>query len=294
MTEKDSGAFRVSHEMRSLISLALFEDIGTGDVTSVATLPENLRGAGRLFSKAEGILCGMEVAQAVLELVDRRVKMDVRLGDGSPLSPGKEIARIEGPYRSILMAERLLLNFVQHLSGVATLTAAYVNALRAKGGKAQVVDTRKTTPLWRRFEKYAVRVGGGGNHRFALYDMYLVKNNHVDAAGGMETALKRVQEHNEEPALPVAVEARNLDEVRAILSKGADLILLDNMSIPQIEQALQVIDGQIQVEITGGVTLDNIGDYAHLAVDRISVGALTHSAPALDISLHVEKEGDGA
>jgi nicotinate-nucleotide pyrophosphorylase (carboxylating) len=278
----------VSHEDIALISLALAEDIGCGDVTSDATIPASQMGKGRIFAKSAGALCGMPIASAIVSLVDPRIQMQCQAQDGQMLSPGQTIATLEGPLRSILTAERLVLNFLQQLSGTASLTRQFVDKLRAVGSKIDVVDTRKTTPLWRRFEKYAVLCGGGVNHRFGLYDMYLIKNNHVDAAGSVAEALKRVHTHNNGNARKVAVEARDLEEVRAIMSVGADLVLLDNMDVETIRQSCEIINHRALTEITGGVNLSNLDQYAALPVDRISIGALTHSAPSLDIALHLE------
>jgi nicotinate-nucleotide pyrophosphorylase (carboxylating) len=282
-------SLEITEELESLLRLALQEDVGSGDVTSEATIPAAQMGEGFVFAKSQGVLCGVTVAERVMRLVDANTDMRVLAADGESLGKGMRIAELHGGLRSILTAERVMLNFLQRMSGIATLTRRYVDALREAGSAIQVVDTRKTTPVWRRLERHAVATGGGVNHRFALYDMYLIKNNHADAAGGVGEALRRVREHNQGRALRIAVEARNLDEVRAILKQGADLILLDNMAVPEIREAVALIAGRAQTEITGGVTLENVRDYAGLPVDRISVGALTHSAPALDIALHVEK-----
>ena len=287
---------RIAPGLRRLLAQALREDVGPGDATSIATVPPPLAGSGRIFAKQAGVLCGVQVAREVFRLVDRRIRLTAVAQDGATLRPGDDIARVTGPLRSILTGERLALNFLQRLSGVATLTRSYVEALRAAGSRIEVVDTRKTTPLWRGLERHAVRVGGGHNHRFALYDMYLVKNNHADAAGGVGEALRRVAQHNarRRKCLPVAVEARNLDEVRAILAEGADLILLDNMTPEAIAKAARLIGRRAKTEITGGVTLKRLERLARLPVDRVSVGALTHSAPALDIALHVKKRTERA
>lgn len=285
---------KITPDLSSLLAMALFEDVGPGDVTSLATIPERQMGSGRIFAKQAGVLCGVEVARRVMELVDPRVKMRALARDGEELEAGQAIARLSGPVRSILTAERVMLNFLQRLSGVATLTHRYVRALREAGSAMDVVDTRKTTPLWRALERHAVRAGGGVNHRFALYDMYMIKNNHVDASGGVGEALRRVHAHNKASAgkrLLVSVEARNLAEVRAILDEGADLILLDNMRPAQLRRAAEIIGGRARTEITGGVTLSSVSTLASLPIDRVSIGALTHSAPALDISLHVELAG---
>ena len=284
-----SAPLRITPALRRLVGQALREDVGPGDATSIATVPPALPGTGRIFAKQAGVLCGLDVAREVFRIVDRSIRLTAAAHDGAVLKPGDDIARVTGPLRSILTGERLALNFLQQLSGVATLTRRYVDALRAAGSRIEVVDTRKTTPLWRELERHAVRVGGGRNHRFALYDMYLIKNNHADAAGGVGEALRRVARHNarRRKRLPVAVEARNLDEVRDILAEGADLILLDNMPPEAMAEAARLIGRRAKTEATGGVTLDNLERLAGLAVDRVSVGALTHSAPALDIALHV-------
>ena len=267
--------------------MALKEDVGTGDVTSEATVPADRKGEGRIFSREEGVLCGLTVAREILRQVDPKARLRTKMSDGEPMAPGLTIATVHGSLRSILTAERLMLNFLQQLSGVATLTRRHVDGLRAAGSKMDVVDTRKTTPLWRVLQRHAVRCGGGVNHRFALYDMYLVKNNHIDAAGGVEAALAGVRAKNRNHRLTVAVEARTLDEVRRIMAAGADLVLLDNMSPSQMRRAVEIIDGRARTEITGGVTLRRIPTLASLPVDRVSIGALTHSAPALDVALHV-------
>jgi nicotinate-nucleotide pyrophosphorylase (carboxylating) len=278
---------RITPRLRRLLTMAIEEDVGPGDVTSRATVRAGQEGVGSVFAKQPGVLCGVEVARAVMRLVDSRVRMEIRARDGARLSAGQEIARLRGPLRSILAAERLMLNFMQHLSGVATLTRRYVEAFRKAGSGIQVTDTRKTTPLWRELERYAVRAGGGINHRFALYDMYLIKNNHVDAAGGVGEALRRVWKSNPRRRLDVAVEARNMAEVREALDAGADLVLLDNMRPSQVRRAAEVVAGRMRTEITGGVSLRRVRGLASLPVDRVSIGELTHSAPALDIALHI-------
>ena len=287
-------ALKITPELSELLCQALAEDVGSGDVTSLATIPVHQKGRGRIFAKQRGVVCGLAVARHVLRLADPKARFEALVADGTAVEPGQDLARVSGSMRSILTAERLMLNFLQRLSGVATLTRAYVDILRQAGSRAEVVDTRKTTPLWRILERQAVRAGGGTNHRFALYDMYLIKNNHIDAAGGVGEALRRVAEHNRgkgRARLEVAVEARTLAEVCEILAEGADLILLDNMPPTLLRRALAEIGGRIRTEITGGVTPGRLKTLATLAVDRFSVGALTHSAPSLDISLHVAGEG---
>jgi len=273
--------------MESLLVLALQEDIGPGDVTSNAVVPPRMVGEGLIFSKQHGVLCGIEVARRVMRLVDKKVEMEILAEDGALLEPMMEIAKLRGPLRSMLSAERLMLNFLQRLSGIATQTRHFVSALRAAGSSIEVADTRKTTPLWRTLERHAVRVGGGINHRFALYDMYLIKNNHVDAVGGMREALRKVHAANRKAKLKIAVEARNLGEVEDILAIGADLILLDNMPPIIIRKAAELVAGRIPTEVTGKVSVHQVPVLAKLPVDRVSVGALTHSSAALDISLHI-------
>jgi nicotinate-nucleotide pyrophosphorylase (carboxylating) len=297
-TQKGAGhlvpAIKISPELNERLRQALAEDVGPGDVTSLATIPAQQKGRGRIFAKQRGVVCGLTVARQVLRLADPQARFDALVEDGASVEPGQDLARVSGSMRSILTAERLMLNFLQRLSGVATLTRTYVDVLRQAGSRADVVDTRKTTPLWRILERQAVRAGGGANHRFALYDMYLIKNNHIDAAGGVGEALRRVAQHNRgrgRARLEVAVEARTLAEVREILAQGADLILLDNMPHALLRRALKEIGGRIRTEITGGVTPGRLKTLARLPVDRFSVGALTHSAPSLDISLHVVEEG---
>ncbi|MFW6287088.1 MAG: carboxylating nicotinate-nucleotide diphosphorylase [Candidatus Sumerlaeota bacterium] len=277
---------KISTRTERLIGQALEEDRQTGDVTSLATITAEQKGSGRVFAKEAGVLAGLEVARLVLKMVDPTAQMTAKATDGDTLEKGDDIARVKGPLRSLLTAERLMLNFLQRLSGVATLTRQYVDAL-GENSRTRILDTRKTTPLWRELERHAVVMGGGENHRFALHDMYLIKNNHIDAAGGVRKALERVHQHNKKRRLPVAVEARTLDEVREVVASGADIILLDNMRIDQIRRAIDIIEGRCQIEVSGGITPCRVKSLSRLDVDRISVGALTHSAPALDISLHL-------
>lgn len=280
-----------SPEMNRLIDLAIAEDLGTGDITSEACIPPEQKGQGVIFFKQEGVLCGLDVARTVLERICPDAVFEPLAQEGDWLESRAKVARLQGSLAAILSAERLMLNFMQRLSGIATLTRLYVKILEEQGSAIKVADTRKTTPLWRPLEKYAVRVGGGINHRYALYDMYLIKNNHIDAAGSVQKALRGVHAHNQGKGFPVAVEARDLNEVEAILEEGADLILLDNMPPGLILQAIERIGDRAKTEITGGLTPENLSEYADLKVDRISVGALTHSAPSLDISLHLQQEG---
>jgi nicotinate-nucleotide pyrophosphorylase (carboxylating) len=288
-SKKHFPPLKMSASTCRLIDQALKEDRQSGDVTSMATIDPSQKGSGRIFSKAHGVLAGLEVARYVLKQVDPKARLIARAEDGDMLKKNTDIAEVKGSLRSLLTAERLMLNFLQQLSGVATLTRQYVDAL-GKKSKVQILDTRKTTPLWRELERHAVRMGGGTNHRFALHDMYLVKNNHIDATGSVREALERVHKHNRKRKLPVTVEARTLDEVRDIVALGADIILLDNMRIDQIRRAADIIGKQSKIEVSGGITPKRVKALAGLPIDRISVGALTHSAPALDISLHLNAE----
>jgi len=270
-----------------IIRQALAEDVGSGDVTSAWTLPPDLRLRGIIRAKASGVLAGLDVARRVFAAVDRHVRFHELASDGQEISQGDLLAVVEGPGRAILGAERVALNFVQRMSGIATLTNRYVTAVR--GTKAIILDTRKTTPGLRVLDKMAVRLGGGQNHRFGLDDMVLIKDNHIAASGGITAAVQAVRSQNQR-GLPVEVEVKNLDELREALSLGVERILLDNMGVEQLRQAVEVTAGRAKLEASGGVNLDTVAAIARTGVDYISVGALTHSAPAMDISLDVENE----
>jgi quinolinate synthase len=270
-----------------IIRRALAEDIGSGDATSAWTLPHDLHLRGRIRAKASGVVAGLDVARKVFAAVDRRVHFHSLASDGHEIARGDLLAVVEGPARSILGAERVALNFLQRMSGIATLTHRYVEEVR--GTKAIILDTRKTVPGLRVLDKMAVRLGGGQNHRFGLDDMVLIKDNHIAAAGSITAAVQAVRSQNQQ-GLPVEVEVKNLDELGEALSLGVERILLDNMTVEQMRQAVHVTAGQAKLEASGGVKVNNVGDIAKTGVDYISVGALTHSAPALDISLDVENE----
>jgi nicotinate-nucleotide pyrophosphorylase (carboxylating) len=269
-----------------LIDLALAEDLGdAGDVTSRATIPEDLRGKAAFVSRAPGVLAGIEAAQQVFQRVDSKVTFTASLADGHCLTKGETFATVEGPMRSILMSERTALNFLQRLSGVATLARHFVDAIT--GLPAKIFDTRKTTPGWRRLEKYAVRVGGGTNHRVGLFDMVLIKDNHLAAVGGDITAAIR-HSRKQFPKLPLEVEVESLLQLEVALAAKPDIVLLDNMSVEQMRDAVArrtAIAPEVKLEASGGVNLQNVRSIAESGVDRISVGALTHSAKALDIAL---------
>jgi len=268
-----------------IIENALLEDIHTGDITTLAVLPEKREVHGRLKAKEAMLLAGIEVAARVFSLLDQKIRFTPHFADGQQLKNGAIIADIEGDAASLLQGERVALNLLQRMSGVATLTARYVHAVQ--GTKARVVDTRKTTPGLRLLEKYAVRVGGGINHRTGLYDGVLIKENHIAAAGGITAAILRARAYIPH-TLRVEVEVETLEQVREALAAGADIIMLDNMGLPAMGEAVALIAGKALVEASGGVSLESIREIAETGVDIISVGALTHSARAMDISMLLE------
>lgn len=273
-------------QLIDLIKYALSEDIGDGDHTSLSTIPSTATGKARLIVKEEGILAGMRIAPLVFELVDPKIVFDQLLQDGTAVKPGDIAFTIEGPSISLLSAERLVLNFMQRMSGIATVTNRYTKEL--EGLHTKVIDTRKTTPLMRELEKEAVRIGGGGNHRFGLFDMILIKDNHVDFAGGISQAIGAAQQYLKKTGkdLKIEIEVRNFDELNeAIEFGGIDRIMLDNFTPEMLTQAVKVIDGRFETEASGGITLNTLRSYALSGVDFISVGALTHHIKSLDLSL---------
>lgn len=268
---------------------ALQEDIGDGDHTSLATIPAGTLGKAKLLVKEEGILAGVELALYIFEIVDPALKVDVFLHDGAAVKPKDVAFEVEGNVHSILKAERLVLNCMQRMSGVATRTREIVDLL--KGTNTKVLDTRKTTPGLRYLEKWAVRIGGGVNHRFGLYDMILIKDNHVDYSGGIRQAIQNALDYvANTKKLAVEIEVRNLDELEQVLQTGGvDRILLDNFNFTDLKQAVNMVDGRYITEASGGITIDNVRDYAACGVDYISMGALTHSVKSLDLSLKAVK-----
>jgi nicotinate-nucleotide pyrophosphorylase (carboxylating) len=266
-----------------LVRMAIAEDIRTGDVTSRSILPRGQRNRAEIIAKAEGVMVGVPVAGLVFSRVDASIQFDHDLDDGAPVHPGDRIAHLEGPAVGVLSAERIALNFLQHLSGVATLTAAYVRAVA--GTRAVILDTRKTIPGYRAMEKYAVRLGGGQNHRMGLYDMALIKDNHIAAAGSIAMAVKRVRAAD--PGVDVEVEVTTLDQLREALVLAVDRIMLDNMDMDTMREAVRITAGRVGLEVSGGVNLQTVSAIAALGVNFISIGALTHSAPALDISMEI-------
>jgi nicotinate-nucleotide pyrophosphorylase (carboxylating) len=272
------------------ITEALKEDVGDGDHTSLSTIPAGTVGKAKLLVKDEGILAGIELASEIFNIVDAGLKVNIFLNDGAAVKP-KDIAfEVEGSAQSILIAERLVLNCMQRMSGIATTTRKIVDLL--EGTNAKVLDTRKTTPGLRYLEKWAVRIGGGVNHRFGLYDMILIKDNHVDYAGGIRQAIERANQYltDHHKKLAIEIEVRNLEELDQVLQAGhVNRILLDNFSFADLRQAVNIIQGRFITEASGGITIDNIREYAMCGVDYISVGALTHSIKSLDLSLKAIK-----
>jgi nicotinate-nucleotide pyrophosphorylase (carboxylating) len=262
---------------------ALEEDIGWRDLTS--SILEDVEAVGIVSSKEEGVLCGIQVARAVFKILQEDCLFNPFLEDGDPLAKGSIIAEIKGKARALLGGERVALNFLQHLSGIATLTRRFVEKIQ--GTKARILATRKTIPLLRALEKYAVEVGGGYPHRFALYDGILIKNNHIALIGDIKEAIKRAKEMF--PYHKIEVEARNLEELKEAIDAGADIILLDNMSVEELKEAVRIAQGKVMLEASGGVSLDNVREIAETGVDFISIGALTHSAKAIDIHMEVRK-----
>src|SRR6185312_7735109 len=265
---------------------SLKEDVGDGDHTSLATISAGSRGKAKLLVKDHGILAGVELAVEIFHVVDPDLQVSVFLKDGAKINPGDIAFEVEGKAQSILTAERLVLNCMQRMSGIATKTHQITSIL--KGTKTKVLDTRKTTPGMRYLEKWAVRIGGGVNHRFGLYDMILIKDNHVDYAGGIKNAIEKTKEYlaMQNKKLAIEIEVRNIDELSQVLQiGGVDRILLDNFSFNDLRDAVKMINGQYPTEASGGITVDNIGQYAACGVDYISMGALTHSVKSLDLSL---------
>jgi nicotinate-nucleotide pyrophosphorylase (carboxylating) len=270
--------------LRAKVCEALDEDLGPDrkDVTTDPLVPASMWAEAELLAKAEGVVAGLDVAAEVFRLVDPAITFSPALEDGARTAAGTVLARADGPLRGLLRAERTALNFLQQLSGVASLTRRFVDAA---GGRTAILDTRKTVPGLRPLQRLAVAAGGGVNHRYNLADAVLVKDNHVAAAGGTAAAIRLARTSE----LPVEVEVENLVELEAALGEGAEAVLLDNMTPDQVAEAVRVAAGRTVLEVSGGVTLDTVAAYAATGVDRISIGALTHSAPALDISMEVTR-----
>ncbi len=269
----------------ALLDLAFAEDLGDGDHTTLSTIPADAMGRSKLLVKEEGVLAGVEVAKKVLHKVDPTIKVDVMIEDGAHVKPGDIAFVAEGPVRALLIAERTMLNIMQRMSGVATVTRRYQDEL--KGLKTKVLDTRKTTPGMRMLEKEAVALGGGKNHRIGLFDMILIKDNHEDFAGGLEKAVERAKAYCKENGkdLKIEVECRSLEDIqRALDCGGVDRIMFDNFTPEQTVEAVKLVNGRAETESSGGITLENLRQYGETGVDYISVGAITHSVKGLDLS----------
>jgi nicotinate-nucleotide pyrophosphorylase (carboxylating) len=278
-----SGALLDPSDYRDLVARALAEDIGAGDVTTAATVPPETMAHGVFIAKAVCTIAGLDVAFEAFRQIDTRVTTTALKHDGDRCGAGETIARVEGPAAALLTGERTALNFLQRLSGVATQTRRFVDAAT---GRIVVLDTRKTTPTLRALEKYAVRVGGASNHRAGLYDAVLIKDNHIRVAGSVSVAIQKARAYR--PDLSIEVEAQTLAQVDEAIASGADIVLVDNMTDEDIREAVRRVAVRAKVEISGGVTLDRIPALAALGADFVSVGALTHSAPAVDISFEIE------
>lgn len=270
----------------SLLELAFAEDIGDGDHTTLCCIPQTEIGSSKLIIKEDGILAGVEIAIAVFNKLDSNLKVEVYINDGTQVKKGDVAFIVKGKVQSILQAERLVLNIMQRMSGIATITSKYVKVL--EGTSTKVLDTRKTTPGMRLLEKQAVKIGGGVNHRIGLFDMILLKDNHVDFAGGIENAILRAKKYlkDNKKDLKIEIEVRSIEELKeALRVGGVDRIMLDNFSPEKTREAVQIVNGKVELESSGGINLDTIREYALTGVDFISVGALTHSVMSLDMSL---------
>ncbi|HKB12624.1 MAG TPA: carboxylating nicotinate-nucleotide diphosphorylase [Vicinamibacterales bacterium] len=268
---------------RDLVRRALAEDVGAGDVTTDATVAPALRARGVLLAKADCVVAGLDVAVEAFRQLEPDVRVETWIGDGQSCRAGDRIARLEATARTLLVGERTALNFLQRLSGVATRARQFVDVA---GGRITILDTRKTTPTLRTLEKYAVSCGGATNHRVGLFDAILIKDNHIRLAGGVGAAVTRARAHR--PGMPIEVEAERLEQVDDAIAAGADIVLVDNMTTAAIREAVARARGRAKVEISGGVTLERIPELAATGADFVSVGALTHSAPAIDISFEIE------
>ena len=272
--------------INKIIDNAFIEDIGDGDHSTLSCVSEEAHGIAKLLVKDTGVIAGVELAELIFKRFDKGLEIEVFIKDGEYVKPGDIVFEVKGKSRSILTTERLVLNFMQRMSGIATQTNAIVKLI--EGTNAKLLDTRKTTPGIRYMEKWAVRIGGGHNHRFALYDMIMLKDNHIDYAGGIEAAITKTKQYLKEieKDLKIEVEVRNLSELEEVISVGGiDRVMLDNFSPYEIESAMKIIPKEFETEASGGITINTIRSYAETGVDYISVGALTHSAKSLDMSL---------
>ena len=271
--------------IETLINLAIKEDIYTGDITSKAILPQDKIRIAYLIAKAEGVIAGLPLAAFIFKKIDSNIKFETLVKEGDFVNSKTKLAKVMGHYKSLLEAERIVLNFVQRLSGIATETAQYV--AQTRGTTTQILDTRKTLPGFRLLDKYAVKIGGGTNHRMGLYDMVMLKENHIKASGNISLAVSQIRK-KVSPDIKIEVETKNLEEVKEALHNKVDVIMLDNMPVDLMKEAVLIIDGQIKVEASGNMTLNRIAEVAKTGVDFISVGALTHSVNAFDISMLFE------
>jgi len=274
----------MSDIIEKTIKQAFEEDIATGDVTTLATIPESQVATAEFLAKDSGVIAGLDITQKIFELLNPKIIFEAFVTNGTWVDKGKIIAKVSGPAGSILTAERTALNFLQRMSGIATATKKYVDAVA--GTKAIILDTRKTVPGLRIFDKMAVAQGGGQNHRIGLFDMFLIKDNHIAAAGSITKAITTCKSANKNN-IKIEVEVKNFDELREALSLSPDRIMLDNMTLDQMAEAVKIVNGAISLEASGGVNLDTVKDIASTGVDYISVGALTHSVKAFDISLNI-------
>lgn len=267
-----------------LLKLAVIEDIGRGDITTELTVPEDCFAVAHIIAKEDLVLAGMPFLKRFFSILsDEKILIDECFKDGDYIRKGEVVANLKGKARILLLGERVALNILQRLSGIATLTSKFVK--KVEGYPVKILDTRKTTPGFRVFEKYAVRVGGGYNHRFALYDAILIKDNHIKIVGSVKEAILRAKKDSIHQK--IEVEVKNLDELKEALQAGADIVMLDNMDLDSIKEAVKLAKGKVLIEVSGGVNLENVVDFAKTGVDFISVGALTHSARAVDISMKI-------
>ncbi len=272
------------NQLDQLIELALKEDIGNGDLTTNLLVPEFLNSKAYMKSKAEGVIAGLKVAERVFKKLDNNIKWNQKFSDGDKIKPGDILVDFEGSYKAILTGERTALNFLQRMSGIATATSKFVEAV--KHTKTKILDTRKTVPGLRMLDKYSVKMGGGKNHRIGLYDMVLIKENHIRIAGSIKDAVRQIRSRLK-PGIKIEVETTNLSEVKEALNSNADVIMLDNMDTEIIRQAVKVIGGRALTEASGNINMDNVKKVAETGVDFISIGAITHSVTTLDIALYV-------
>lgn len=273
------------NKLDQLIQMAIEEDLGTGDITARATVPEGLEAAAHIRAKQDLVVAGQETARRVFKAIDPQTKWQGKRNDGDAVKKGEILATVEGKARSLLAGERIALNFLMRLCGIATLARKFSEAVAGTG--AIVLDTRKTAPGYRELEKHAAKMGGCVNHRMGLYDSFLIKNNHIVAAGSVEKALELALRERKE-GQKVEIEVRTIDQVREAAAGGADIVMLDNMSLEEIRDSVHAIGGRAKVEVSGNVTLANVRAYAEAGADFISVGAITHSAPAADVNMGIE------